>query len=149
MGLTLQNNDVITLLTISITYFLFVCSGGFEDILKKYIEVSGIMNLLLNSLLFMMLVRLMVDSVPIYLSIVQNISRRLSNDTVYEGQAVNTEHALKMKKVNLEDLVQRGFKKHDELTDENERNTLLVKIDNWHNSILDTNMKLASISSGR
>ena len=152
MSFTFKNNNVITFLTISITYFMFVCMGGFEDILKKYVKVTGTTNLILNSLLFMMLIRLTVDSVPIYLSIFHTIShnmfRRLFQGNVYEGQAENiAELALKMKKENLEDLVKKGFKKHAELTNEDDKNTILVKIDNWQKSIQETNQKLASLST--
>ena len=43
-----------------------MCVDGFKDIIEKTLKVKGNVNLVINSILFMLLIRLVIDNVSLF-----------------------------------------------------------------------------------
>jgi hypothetical protein len=62
----LSQNTVVLFISLFSTYFFFIYTGGFTDIIQKCFHLQGKMNLLFNSYLFMVLVSVMIRTFEMY-----------------------------------------------------------------------------------
>jgi hypothetical protein len=145
--------DMVLILTLATTYFLFISVGGFSDIIQKCLKVKGNVNLLINTILFMMLIRVVVDNVPKYMKLIKVIyNRYLGRRPLQEGQSEKgnlAQDTLKKRISNLEELVSTNYEKHDTLSDGPDKDKLLVKIRKYQTDIDDLSRTMATLSTSR
>ena len=145
--------DMVLILTLASTYFLFVSVGGFSDIIQKCLKVKGNVNLVVNAILFMMLIRVVVDNVPKYMKLIRFIyDKYMGKISLKEGQSEkgNLAHdTLKKRITNLEELIKINYDKHDTLSDGPEKDKLLVKIRKYQSEVDDLGRTLATLSTSR
>ena len=127
--------DIITFLSITITYFIYSSVNGFSDIIGKCLKVKGNVNLVINSILFMLLIRLVINNVPMYLNMMEIIFNRLLYPSkLTEGQNVVSEdeqftvNALTNRIDNLHIIIKRNYKKHDNMIESKEKDEIFNRI---------------------
>lgn len=126
--------EIITFLSITITYFIYSSVNGFEEIIEKCLKVKGNINLIINSLLFMLLIRLVINNVPIYLNVIENIYNRILYPAkLTEGMNVSEDSqmdilALDKRIDNLHIIIKRNYKKHDNMIESKEKDELFNRI---------------------
>ena len=127
--------DIITFLSITITYFIYSSVNGFSDIIEKCLKVKGNVNLVINSILFMLLIRLVINNVPMYLNMMEIIFNRLLYPSkLTEGQNVVSEddqfaiNALTNRIDNLHIIIKRNYKKHDNMIESKEKDEIFNRI---------------------
>ena len=117
----MTNLDIIILISITITYFIYSSVDGFKDIIQKTFKVKGNVNLIINTILFMLLIRLVIYNVPIYLNIVEIIYNKIFNPSkLTEGQDLSSDDfsilALDKRIENIVKLIKTKYIKHDKMT---------------------------------
>lgn len=126
--------EIITFLSITITYFIYSSVNGFEEIIEKCLKVKGNINLIINSLLFMLLIRLVINNVPIYLNVIENIYNRILYPAkLTEGMNVSEDSqmdilALDKRIDDLHIIIKRNYKKHDNMVESKEKDELFNRI---------------------
>ncbi len=124
--------EIITFISIALTYFIYSSVNGFSDIIQKCLKVKGNVNLLINSILFMLLIRLVIDNVPIYMNILEVIYKRFISKPLLEGQDESSldlsVRAIDTRIENLMKLVDRKYEEHDNMIESKEKDALFSKI---------------------
>lgn len=150
----MTNLDIIILISITITYFIYSSVDGFKDIIQKSLKVKGNVNLIINTILFMLLIRLVIYNVPVYLNIVEIIYNKIFNPSkLTEGQDLSNDDfallALDKRIENIVKLIKKKYIKHDKMNESKEKDKLFAKLLQWQTDVDNLNMEKASIALNR
>ena len=150
----MTNLDIIILISITITYFIYSSVDGFKDIIQKSLKVKGNVNLIINTILFMLLIRLVIYNVPVYLNIVEIIYNKIFNPSkLTEGQDLSSDDfsilALDKRIENIVKLIKTKYIKHDKMKESKEKDKLFAKLLQWQTDLDNLNMAKAALALNR
>lgn len=144
--------EIITIISIMFTYSVYSSVNGFSDIIQKCLKVKGNVNLLINSILFMLLIRLVIDNIPIYLRIIKTIYQRITSSNVLEGLDGNSTDMLEIKQKrigNLMILLKEESDKHDNMSESKEKDELFSKMKKHQKKIEKIRKEIQNIVSSK
>tara|TARA_B000000557_G_C20551132_1_gene348935 strand:+ start:23 stop:490 length:468 start_codon:yes stop_codon:yes gene_type:complete len=152
----MTNLDIILLISITLTYFVYSSVDGFKDIIEKTLKVKGNVNLIINTILFMLLIRLVIDNVPVYLNIIEIIYNKIFNPSkLTEGQGLSSDDlssedfAILTLDRRIEDivkLIKKNYIKHDKMEESKEKDKLFAKLLRWQTDVDNLNMAKAAVA---
>ena len=153
----LLGDELLTIIILAVTYYIFTSVGGFTDIIQKCLKLQGNMNMVLNVILFIMLVRVLLINTPKYLKMIEYLLKKyMGMRSFKEGQAEKkkaeknlAESAILKQIKNLEELVAINYQKHDNMEAGKNKDKMLVKIRKWQKEIDDLGRTHATLSSTR
>ena len=150
----MTNLDIILFISITLTYFIYSSVDGFKDIIEKTLKVKGNVNLIINSILFMLLIRLVIDNVPVYLNIIEIIYNKIFNPSkLTEGQDLSSDDfavlALDKRIENIVKLIKKNYIKHDKMKESKEKDKLFAKLLQWQTDVDNLNMAKAAVALNR
>ena len=144
--------EIITIISIMFTYSVYSSVNGFSDIIQKCLKVKGNVNLLINSILFMLLIRLVIDNVPIYLRIIKAIYQRITSSNVLEGLDGNSTNMLEIKQKRIDNLMillKEESDKHDNMSESKEKDELFSKMKKHQKKIEKIRKEIQNIVSSK
>ena len=144
--------EIITIISIMFTYSVYSSVNGFSDIIQKCLKVKGNVNLLINSILFMLLIRLVIDNVPIYLRIIKAIYQRITSSNVLEGLDGNSTDMLEIKQKRIDNLMillKDESDKHDNMSESKEKDELFYKMKKHQKKIEKIRKEIQNIVSSK
>ena len=144
--------EIITIISIMFTYSVYSSVNGFSDIIQKCLKVKGNVNLLINSILFMLLIRLVIDNVPIYLRIIKAIYQRITSSNVLEGLDGNSTDILEIKQKRIDNLMillKEESDKHDNMSESKEKDELFSKMKKHQKKIEKIRKEIQNIVSSK
>lgn len=144
--------EIITIISIMFTYSVYSSVNGFSDIIQKCLKVKGNVNLLINSILFMLLIRLVIDNVPIYLRIIKAIYQRITSSNVLEGLDGNSTDMLEIKQKRIDNLMillKEVSDKHDNMSESKEKDELFSKMKKHQKKIEKIRKEIQNIVSSK
>lgn len=144
--------EIITIISIMFTYSVYSSVNGFSDIIQKCLKVKGNVNLLINSILFMLLIRLVIDNVPIYLRIIKAIYQRITSSNVLEGLDGNSTDMLEIKQKRIDNLIillKEVSDKHDNMSESKEKDELFSKMKKHQKKIEKIRKEIQNIVSSK
>ena len=144
--------EIITIISIMFTYSVYSSVNGFSDIIQKCLKVKGNVNLLINSILFMLLIRLVIDNVPIYLRIIKAIYQRITSSNVLEGLDGNSTDMLEIKQKRIDNLMillKEESDKYDNMSESKEKDELFSKMKKHQKKIEKIRKEIKNIVSSK